>query len=95
MKLIPLVHVHPNPSGLPGGHVIQQLLDGLAGWALFGSLAALLISAIVWALGSQQRQLPRARAEARPASWSPPRRLSSSAPHPRLINFFNHLGQSV
>ena len=46
------VDVNPNPGDLPGGAVIQQLMDGLAGWALFGSLAALLISAIVWALGA-------------------------------------------
>jgi hypothetical protein len=46
MTWIPLVNVRPDPGKLPGGNVIQQLLDGLSGWALFGSLAALLISAI-------------------------------------------------
>ena len=35
-----------------GGPQIQTLLDGLGGWALFASLAGLLISAIAWALGS-------------------------------------------
>lgn len=42
------------------GGVIQQLLDGLAGWALWGSLAALLLSAIVWALGSEVQRKPTA-----------------------------------
>ena len=42
----------PRPGKLPGGPQIQQLLDGLGGWALFAALAGLLISVIVWAMGS-------------------------------------------
>lgn len=46
------VHVDPNVKGLPGGEQLQQLLNGLAGWTLLAALAGLLISAIMWALGS-------------------------------------------
>ena len=46
------VDINPDPGKLPGGPQIQQLLDGLAGWALTAALAGLLISIIVWALGS-------------------------------------------
>ena len=46
------VTVNPNPDGLPGGAQIQQILDGLSGWALFAALGGLLISVIVWSLGS-------------------------------------------
>jgi hypothetical protein len=46
------VSVDPDPGKLPGGSQIQTLLDGLGGWALFASLAGLLISVMVWALGS-------------------------------------------
>ncbi|MGH3472728.1 MAG: DUF6112 family protein [Nocardioidaceae bacterium] len=46
------VRVHPNPNSLPGGSQIQQILNGLAGWALMAALAGLLISVIAWALGS-------------------------------------------
>jgi hypothetical protein len=52
MRLATDVDVNPNTNDLPGGAQIQQLLDGLAGWALAASLAGLLISVIVWALGS-------------------------------------------
>jgi hypothetical protein len=46
------VRVRPDADKLPGGAQIQQILDGLAGWALFAALGGLLISVIVWALGS-------------------------------------------
>ena len=51
--LIPLdVHVNPNSNGLPGGTQIQQVLDGLAAWALLAALGGLLVSVIVWSVGS-------------------------------------------
>lgn len=46
------VHINPNPDKLPGGDQIQQILDGLGGWALFAALGGLLISVIVWSMGS-------------------------------------------
>lgn len=46
------VHVNPDPTRLPGGSQIQQILDGLGGWALLASLGGLLISVIIWSLGS-------------------------------------------
>jgi len=57
MKFEPLltvlkVKVNPDPNGLPGGPQIQQILDGLSGWALLAALGGLLISVMVWSLGS-------------------------------------------
>ena len=52
MQPIARVTINPDPGKLPGGPQIQQLLDGLGGWALFAALAGLLISVIVWAMGS-------------------------------------------
>src|SRR3954454_19879447 len=46
------VRIHPDPGKLPGGPQIQQLLDGLGGWALLAGLGGLLVSVIVWAMGS-------------------------------------------
>lgn len=52
MQVSQKVDINPDPGKLPGGPQIQQLLDGLGGWALFAALAGLLISVIVWAMGS-------------------------------------------
>ncbi|GAB3785484.1 DUF6112 family protein [Nocardioides ungokensis] len=46
------VRVNPDPGKLPGGAQIQQILDGLGGWALFAALGGILISVIIWSLGS-------------------------------------------
>ena len=48
----PSVSVNPDPSGLPGSNVLQDLINGLAFWMLLASLAGVLIGAGVWALAS-------------------------------------------
>lgn len=52
MKFPTDVRINPDPDQLPGGAQIQQILDGLGGWALFAALGGLLISVMVWSLGS-------------------------------------------
>ena len=94
MNRIPMVSVNPNPNDLPGGAVMQQLLDGLAGWALWGSLAALLISAIVWALGANGGNYHAANKGKTGVMVSALTALLAGAA-PALINFFNNLGQQV
>lgn len=46
------VTVSPDPTGLPGSSVLQDLVNGLAFWMLIAALAGLLIGAGVWALAS-------------------------------------------
>jgi hypothetical protein len=88
------VDVNPNPSDLPGERVIQQLLDGLAGWALFGALAALLISALVWALGANSGNYHAANKGKTGVLVSGVTALLVGAA-PALINFFSNLGSRV
>jgi len=94
MKIVHRVDVNPDPSDLPGGNVIQQLLDGLAGWALFGSLAALLISAIVWALGANGGNYHAANKGKTGVLVAAITALLVGAA-PALVNFFNDLGTKV
>jgi hypothetical protein len=46
------VTVDPKANGLPGSKVLQQLIDGLAFWALLACLGALIVSAAVWAFAA-------------------------------------------
>lgn len=46
------VQVDPDPAGLPGSDVLQDLVNGLAFWMLLAALAGVLIGAGVWSLAS-------------------------------------------
>ena len=50
--LVGAVGARPDPGQLPGGEVLQNLTNGVMGWALILSLVALVVSAVAWALGS-------------------------------------------
>ena len=43
----------PSSSGLPGAHLIQQMIDWLAQIALWGSLASILLGAAIYGLSQQ------------------------------------------
>jgi hypothetical protein len=91
---IPYVSVDPNPNDLPGGRVIQQVLDGLAGWALLASLGAMLIGAMVWALSSHAGNYHGASKGKTTVLVSAVAALLAGAA-PALVNFFSNLGQRV
>lgn len=88
------VEVNPNPNKLPGGHVIQGLLDGLSGWALWGALAGVLISALVWAVGANAGNYHAAGKGKTGVLIALVAALLVGA-GPTLINFFSDLGQQV
>ena len=94
MALAPLVDIRPDPAKLPGNNVIQQLADGLAGWALWGSLFALLVSALIWGLGSHSGNYHAAGRGTSGVLIAAVTALLVGAA-PTLINFFNALGQRV
>ncbi len=67
MRLVAQVSGNPNPTHLPGGEVLQQLTDGIMGWALVLALIALVVSAVTWALGSNSNNYQYA---VRAVRWS-------------------------
>lgn len=96
--LLSLAHglppVQPNPGDLPGGGTLWQLVDGVAGWALIGSLAALLLGAVVWAFGSHSHNVHQAVAGRRAVLASAGAALLiGGASH--LITFFFNAGHSL
>lgn len=46
------VNLHPDPANLPGGHVLQTLTDGIAGFSLIVCLIGLVVGAAMWGIGS-------------------------------------------
>jgi hypothetical protein len=88
------VRVNPNPDKLPGGAQIQQILDGLGGWALFAALGGLLISVIVWSLGSfggNYHAVSRGKTGVLVCGAAA---LIAGGAAP-IINFFAHLGSQI
>ena len=49
---IAAVTAHPNPTGLPGSNVLQQLVNGAEAWALAIALLGAFIGAALWAVAS-------------------------------------------
>ena len=50
--LLAQVKLNPDPDNLPGGSVLSNLTDGIAGFALIFCLIGLVVGAGMWALGS-------------------------------------------
>jgi len=84
----------PNPGNLPGGEVLQQLTNGLGGWALIGALVALVIGAAAWALGSHAQNYQQSMTGRKTVLVAGLAALLIGAA-PAIINFFFHAGQGV
>jgi MFS family permease len=45
------VNLNPDPGQLPGSKVLQDLTNGIGGWALVAALIGVVVGAIMWAFG--------------------------------------------
>jgi MFS family permease len=88
------VQVQPDTSALPGGQVLQNLMNGLDGWALALSLVALVIGAAAWALGSHAQNYQQSFVGRRAVLISGLAALLIGA-GPAIVNFFFKAGQGV
>jgi len=93
-NLLADVKLTPDLSALPGGAALQHLVNGLAGWALVGALAALVLGAAAWALGSHSHNVAQAATGRRAVLAAGAAALLIGAA-PVLINFFFHIGLSL
>ncbi|HZU80745.1 MAG TPA: DUF6112 family protein [Acidimicrobiales bacterium] len=94
LHLLADVSLTPDPGGLPGGTVLQQLTNGLGGWALVAALAGLVVGAAVWALGAHTQNYQQSFAGRRTVLVSALAALLVGAA-PAMVNFFFHAGQGV
>ncbi len=84
----------PNTGSLPGGQVLQNLMNGLGGWALALALVGLLVGAAAWALGSHGQNYQQSYVGRRAVLISGLAALLIGA-GPAIVNFFFHAGQGV
>src|SRR5438552_16867556 len=84
----------PDPNGLPGSSALQQLISGLAFWALLASLGGLLISAAVWALSSHSGNYHHASLGRHGSIISAVAAFLVGAA-PAIVTFFTNLGKTV
>ncbi len=88
------VSLSPSTSDLPGGAALQSLADGIAAWALIGALVALLLGAMLWAIGSHTQNMHQSAQGRRAVLTSLVAAVLIGAA-PTLINFFFNTGLSV
>ena len=80
MLKIAAVTAHPNPRGLPGSNVLQQLVNGAEAWALAIALLGAFVGAGPVGGGLAHPQPPLRRARADGGADLRRRRRWSSAP---------------
>jgi NhaP-type Na+/H+ or K+/H+ antiporter len=88
------VSAKPDPQGLPGSSVAEQLVNGLFFYTLLGCLAGLLISILVWVFASRAQNYHHATAGRQGTIIAFLGALIAGAA-PALINFFQSLGSQV
>jgi len=54
------VNLNPDAGQLPGSGVLQQLANGIGGWALIAAMVGILVGAIMWAFGHYSQNYQQA-----------------------------------
>jgi 4-hydroxybenzoate polyprenyltransferase len=88
------VTLHPSTADLPGSAALQSIANGIASWALIGTLIALLLGAGLWAVGSHTQNAHQSMAGRRAVVTALVAAILIGAA-PALINFFFKTGLSV
>ena len=94
LLLIAQVKAEPDPNGLPGSNVLEQIVDGLFYFALLGCVAAMLIGAAVWAFASRGHN-PHYATMGKGAALIAFFGAIVAGATPALINFASDLGDKV
>ncbi len=89
-----VVSFSPSSSGLPGGNVLQSLVNGLGWWGLLAALAGIVIGAATWALGAHTNNYQHTSTGKRAVLVSAAAALVIGAA-PTILNFFFAAGQRV
>lgn len=88
------ISLNPSSSALPGSGTLQDLVNGIAFWALLAALAGLIIGAATWALGAHTNNYQNASTGRRAVLVCAAAALVIGAA-PTLLNFLFQAGQSL
>ncbi|MDE3130754.1 MAG: hypothetical protein KGL16_06335 [Acidobacteriota bacterium] len=88
------VSARPDPTGLPGSNILQQIVNGADAWALAITLLGAFIGAALWAVASHTNSHHYAARGRMAALVSAGAALVIGA-GPGLVNFFAHLGATA
>ncbi len=91
---IAAVRATPNPKGLPGSNVLQQLVNGAEAWALAIALLGAFVGAAMWAVASHTHNHNYAARGRMAALISAAAALVVGAA-PGIVNFFERLGTTA
>lgn len=94
LMLLANVSAKPDPSGLPGSNVLQQLVNGAEAWALSVALIGAFVGAALWAVASHAHN-PHYAARGRMAAVISAAAALVIGSGPGLVNFFQHLGTTA
>lgn len=89
-----IVQMKPDVTALPGGNVLQNLMNGLEFWALALALVGLVVGAAAWALGSHGQNYHQSYVGRRAVLISGLAALLIGA-GPGIVSFFFNTGQGV
>jgi hypothetical protein len=88
------VTAQPDPTGLPGSNVLQQLVNGAEAWALAIALIGAFVGAALWAVSSHGQNHHYA-ARGRMAALISAAAALVIGSAPGIVNFFQHLGTTA
>ena len=89
-----MVDAKPDITSLPGSNVLQQLVNGIQGWALAIALIGAFVGAALWAVASHGHNHHYAARGRMAAVISAASALVVGAA-PGLVTFFEHLGTTA
>lgn len=94
LRIFADVTATPDPTGLPGSNVLQQLVNGVEAWALAITVLGAFVGAAVWAISSHMNNHHYASRGRMAALVSAAAALVIGAA-PGLVNFFERLGTTA
>jgi MFS family permease len=54
------VNLKPDVNQIPGSNVLQQLANGIGGWALVAAMVGVVVGAVMWAFGHYSQNYQQA-----------------------------------